>query len=144
MKDDRKRVAVDDPYVAALGLVVYCFAICEWNAVWSAEKLQPGYVSTIEPRRKTAGTIAQDLLDLVDAIQDPALKAICQPPAEEFKLLVRERNGLLHGKPGTAPNGDQRLFRGGAVWTIDMIDDFADRVTACSILLNDMIHQHLP
>lgn len=40
MKDDRKRVAVDDPYVAALGLTTYCFAICEWNAVWSAEKLK--------------------------------------------------------------------------------------------------------
>lgn len=101
MQDDRKRIVIDDPYISALGLATYCFAICEWNAVWSAEKLKPGYVSTIETKRKTAGTIAQDLLDLIESIQDPALKAVCRPPAAEFKLLVRERNGLLHGNGGS-------------------------------------------
>lgn len=143
MKDDRKRVAIDDPYAHALGLAAYCFAICEWNAVWSADRLQAGYIGTIEPKKKTAGVIAQDLINLVNAIADPVLRAICTPPAAEFQLLVRERNGLLHGKPGTAPNGDQRLFRGGSEWSIADIEDFTDRVVACSMLLNAMYHKHL-
>jgi hypothetical protein len=141
MQEDRKRVPVDTPYAHALGLAAYCFAICEWNAVWSVERLQPGYIATIE--RKTAGVIAKDLVDLVNVISDPAVKAICLPPSLEFQRLVQDRNGLLHGKPGTASNGDQRLFRHGQEWTISAVDAFSDEVTACSTLLNDMVHKHL-
>ncbi|MDM7929330.1 hypothetical protein [Blastomonas fulva] len=143
MQNDRKRISIDDQYAQALGLAAYCFAICEWNAVWSAERLQPGYINTIEPLRKTAGVIANELIDLVNAISDPALKSICLAPSVEFQRLVRDRNGLLHGKPGTAPNGDQRLFRRGQEWTTIAIDTFADEVSACSILLNEMAHRHL-
>jgi len=143
MQDDRKRVPVDASYAQALGLAAYCFASCEWNAVWSAERLQAGYVSTIEPKRKTAGVIANELVALVTDLTDTALQAICLPPAIEFKRLVQERNGLLHGKPATAPNGDQHLFRVGREWTIAAIDAFSDEVTACSIMLNDMVHKHL-
>ncbi len=143
MQDDRKRVPIDAAYAHALGLAAYCFARCEWDAVWSAERLQPGYIGTIEPKRKTAGVIANELVGLVTAIADPALQAICLPPAIEFQRLVQERNGLLHGKPATVSNGDQHLFRAGREWTIAAIDAFSDEVTACSILLNDMVHQHL-
>lgn len=143
MQDDRKRVPIDDSYAHSLGLGAYCFATCEWNAVWSAERLQPGYIATIKPKRKTAGVIAKELVDLVNAISDPALKAICLWPSLEFQRLVQERNGLLHGKPGTAPNGDQRLFRHSQEWTISAINTFSDEVAACSILLNDMVHKHL-
>ncbi|WP_197051882.1 hypothetical protein [Sphingomonas sp. 35-24ZXX] len=143
MQNDRKRISIDDQYAHALGLAAYCFAICEWNAVWSAERLQPGYISTIEPLRKTAGVIAKELIDLVKAINDPTLRAICLIPSMEFQRLVQERNGLLHGKPGTAPNGDQRLFRRGQEWTISAIDAFADEVSACSILLNEIVHEDL-
>lgn len=143
MQDDRKRVQIDAPYAHALGLAAYCFAQCEWNAVYSAERLQPGYVGTVEPQRKTAGVIANDLIKLVNAITDQTLQAICLPPANEFKRLVQERNGLLHGKPITAKNGDQQLAKGNQEWTIAEIDAFSDDVMACSILLNDMVHKHL-
>jgi hypothetical protein len=143
MDNDRKRITIDNQYAHALGLAAYCFAVCEWNAVWSAERLQPGYISTIEPLRKTAGVIAKELVDLVSAISDPALMSICLTPAIEFQRLVQDRNALLHGKPGTAPNGDQRLFRHGQEWTISATDTFADEVSACSILLNEMVHTHL-
>jgi hypothetical protein len=93
--------------------------------------------------RKTAGVIAKELIDLVKAINDPTLRAICLIPSMEFQRLVQERNGLLHGKPGTAPNGDQRLFRRGQEWTIPAIDAFADEVSACSILLNEIVHGDL-
>jgi|JI7StandDraft_1071085.scaffolds.fasta_scaffold574596_1 hypothetical protein len=143
MQNTGKRIQIEDQYALALGLATYCFATCEWNAVWSAERLQPGYIATIEPMRKTAGVIARELVDLVNAIGAPSLRAKCLAPSLEFQRLVQERNGLLHGKPGTARNGDQRLFRHGQEWTIATIEAFSDEVAACSILLNDMVHRHL-
>lgn len=143
MSDERERIPLESQYAHALGVATYCFAVCEWNAVWSAERLQTGYVGTVEPMRKTAGAIATDLLRLVNAMPDQALIAICRPPALEFKRLVEERNGLLHGKPGTAPNGDQRLFRHGQEWSISDVKQFSDQVAACSTMLNEMVHQHL-
>jgi hypothetical protein len=82
-------------------------------------------------------------VDLVNAIGDSNLRATCLPPSLEFQRLVQERNGLLHGKPGTATNGNQRLFRHGQEWSIAAIEAFSDEVAACSILLSDMVHQHL-
>jgi hypothetical protein len=143
MRDDRRRVSIDLPYAEALGLAAFCFARCEWDAVWCCELLQPGYIATIKVRRKTAGTIAAELIDLIDGIANPVIQAKCTGPAVEFQRLVRERNGLLHGKPASALNGDQRLFRHGSEWTIAAVDAFSDEVTACQILLNDLVHVHL-
>jgi hypothetical protein len=143
MIDDRLRVQIDQPYAGALGLATFCWARCEWDAVWCCEHLEPGYIETIEPKKLTAGKIATKLLNLIDAIIDPKLKGICVEPAIEFRRLVDERNGLMHGKPGTAPNGDQRLFRGGTEWTVDDVNALSDAITACQIQLNDIVHQHL-
>lgn len=140
-KDDRLRVAVDDAYVAALGRATFVFAILEWNAVWCAEHLSPGFLNGIA--KKTAGKIAVDFLALVEKITDPALKAGCKPPAIEFKRLVNIRNGILHGKPGTAPDGAQRLFRDGTAWSPEAIDSAADEFAACGIQLNALLHNQL-
>lgn len=141
MKDDRLRVPVDDPYVIALGRATYVFATLEWNAVWCAERLNPGFIGKIA--KKTAGVIAADLLVLVDRIMDPVLKAACEPPTHHFKKLVEIRNGILHGKPGTAPDQSQRLFRHGAVWNVADVDDAADEFAACSDRLNALLYSGL-
>jgi hypothetical protein len=140
-KDDRLRVPVDDAYVAALGRATYVFAILEWNAVWCAERLSPGFLNEIA--KKTAGAIASDLLAFVEKITDSALEAACKPPAIEFKRLVNIRNGILHGKPGTAPDGAQRLFRDGTRWSPEAIDSAADEFAACGIVLNSLLHKEL-
>jgi hypothetical protein len=143
MNNDRLRVQIDQPYAEALGLATFCWARCEWDAAWCCELLEPGYIATIKPKKLTAGQIANKLLDLIDARLDPGLKAICLGPATEFKRLVEERNGLMHGIPGEAPNGDQRLFRGGAEWTLDGVNELSDAFSACQTQLNDMVHHHL-
>jgi hypothetical protein len=65
------------------------------------------------------------------------------PFAVEFEAVVRERNGLLHGKPETAPNGDQRLGRHGIEWTIDKVDLFSDRCVCAGIPLNALLYGEL-
>jgi hypothetical protein len=143
MSDDRLRVTLDAPYASALGLAMFCFARCEWDAVWCCERLQPGFIATIEPKRKTAGIIAKDLLRLVTSIADNDLRLHCQEIANEFDSLVLERNALLHGKPGTATAGAQRLFRHGSVWTIETVDALSDSFTRCQVRLNDLVHVRL-
>jgi len=138
MKDDRLRIFVDDPYVIALGRATYIFAVLEWNAVWCAERLEAGFINGLA--KKTAGKIALELLSLVGRLTDPVVKAACQPPADEFKRLVDTRNGILHGKPGSAPDHLQRLFRNGTAWSGSDIDDAADEFAACSDRLNALLY----
>jgi hypothetical protein len=54
MKNDRLRIVVDDPYVMALGRATYVFAILEWNAVWCAERLDPGFIPGLTERQQGA------------------------------------------------------------------------------------------
>lgn len=83
MKDDRLRVPIDDPYLISLGRATYVFATLEWNAVWCAERLAPGFINDL--KKKTAGKIASDLLALINRIVDPTVKAACEPPARRFQ-----------------------------------------------------------
>jgi hypothetical protein len=143
MKDDRLRVPIDDAYVQALGRMTYVFATLEWNAVWCCERMQTNYINRLG--RKTAGIIADDLVHLAGKRPDPQLRTDCLGPSKEFKRLVKLRNGILHGKPGTAPTltKEQRLFQDGQPWTPAMIDDAADEFAACSILLNALLYNQL-
>lgn len=141
MKDDRVRVPIDDPYLQSVGLAMICFARLEWDAVWCCEKMHTGYLRTVG--RKTAGQIANDLISLAAAHPDPVVAASLGPSAEEFKRLVGRRNDLMHANPATTPNGDQRLFRKGAEWTITLVNDAADQFVAAAIPLNHHLHNLL-
>ena len=140
VKDERLRVPIDDPYLHSLGLAVVCFARLEWNAAWCCEKMQSDYLRSVG--RKTAGQIANDLVNLTASCGDANVVAVLDPAAIEFKRLVGRRNDLVHANPGTAPNGDQRLFRVGSQWTIEMVDDLSDEFAAASSSLNHTLHKH--
>jgi hypothetical protein len=141
MRYDRLRVPIADDYVVALGRATYVFATLEWNAVWCCERLKPGFV--IKLGKKTAGNIATSLTKYVSQLGDESLKQACIGPADEFERLVKIRNGLVHGKPGTSSNNVQCLFRDGVTWTVEMIDDAADQFTACSESLNKLLYDEL-
>jgi hypothetical protein len=138
--DDRLRVPQDRLYFEAVGLAAIAFARLEWNAVWCCERLQSGYIRTIEPRKKTAGTIGRELEALFSRVADPTLRARVVPFAKEFRDVVEHRNGLLHGKPGTAPNGDQRLFRDGSEWSVNEVNAFSDRCVLAGEPLNALLY----
>ena len=137
MKDYRLRVPIDDPYLHAVGLALICFARLEWDAIYCCEKMDAGYLKTVA--KKTAGTIAGDLVTKAVAHSDSAIASTLSLAALEFKRLTVVRNNLIHANPGTAPNGNQRLFRHGAEWTIPMVNDAADEFSENSNLLH---HHH--
>lgn len=143
MSDDRLRVPQDSDYFHAIGLAAIAFARCEWDAVWCCHRLQAGYIQTIEAERKTAGIIAKDTRRLFLRIIDGDLRAKSVPFADEFKVIVADRNALMHGKPGTAKNGNQRLFRDGSELSIDDVNNFSDRCVRVAGHLNALLHNEL-
>ena len=143
MSGDRIRIPQDSDYFHAIGLAAVAFARLEWDAVWCCHRLQLGYIQTIEPRRKTAGVIAEDLKGLFERISDAGLRAKAVPFADEFKQIVPERNALMHGKPGTAQDGVQRLFRHGHVWSVDDVNEFSDRCVRAGMSLNALLYDEL-
>ena len=64
MKNNRLRQPTDPDYMHALGTAAFCFAICEWNAVYCAERIRPGSLGTFIKDELTAGKIAKKLIDL--------------------------------------------------------------------------------
>lgn len=143
MSTDRLRIPQDPDYFHAIGLAAVAFARLEWDAVWCCERLQAGYIQTIEADKKTAGRIAKDMQRLFSRVSDPVLRAKITPFATEFSDVVQERNGLLHGKPGTSENADQRLFRHGVEWSINDINLFSDRCVIAGGPLNALLYGEL-
>jgi hypothetical protein len=137
VKDDRLRIPIDPSYIASLGLATYAFAELEWSAVWCCERMCPGIVNSLDD--KTAGGVAKKLVELA-TLRHATVNDDLLPAAKEFQGLVLARNALMHAKPGTDTDDEQRLFRNGHPWKIERINDLADEFTACSIRLNDLLH----
>lgn len=145
MADERLRIPQDPKYINAIGTAVIAFARLEWNAVYCCERLENGYLETIETdkRKKPAGEIASDMKRLFDRISKYDLRSTVQPFAIEFKRLVDKRNALLHGKPGTTSAGEQRIFRGSEVWSIYDVHAFSDECVRADVPLNNLLHSDL-
>ncbi len=144
MTGERERVVLDPEYATALGEALYCFALCEWNAVYCIQKCEPGYVAdAFRPTQITmAGTIAYKLLSVSQKMAEGSLKAEWQQVAQQFvDLVTTERNRLIHAKPGTNITDEQRLFYCGFEWTIKQVGRVADSFADCGKALNRLYHQ---
>jgi len=142
MKDYRLRQPVDPVYALALGRACYCFAICEWNAVYCAERIRPGALATFIKDEVTAGKIARKLIDLARNLPKSAEREEFVVAAKDFSRLVDLRNAIVHGKPCTGPSGEARLFTE-KVFEVADLDEAADAFSACSIALNRILYGFL-
>ncbi len=142
MKDDRLRCPVDENYVEALGLAVYTFASLEWQVVWCMEKIRPGSINKIVGEEMTAGKIAKKFIDATRNMTKSAERAELQILASEFKDFVEVRNNIVHGKPCTSPQGDQRLSGDNVIEIIDL-KNAADDFVECNDKLNVLFYDFL-
>lgn len=142
MKDDRLRSPVTTEYVQALGLAAYVFASCEWQVAWSCERILPGSLSKIIDGELTAGKIAKLFIDACRNMPKSKERTELQSIAQEFARLVPIRNDILHGKPCTAPSGEQRLS-GQQIIEISDLEKAADEFVACGGRLNDLYYKFL-
>jgi hypothetical protein len=144
VSDERTSVVLDPVYATALGEALYCFALCEWNAVYCIQKHEQGYVANAfqSTQSTMSGTIAQKLRSVSSKLADSDKKIEWQIASQLFFDLVKtERNQLIHGKPGTNAVGDQRLFYFGFEWTLERVREAADRFADCGWALNQLLHQ---
>lgn len=142
MEGDRLRQPVKADYCEALGRATFCFAICEWNAVYCAERIKPGSLSKIVSDELTAGKIAKKLLNLSRSMPPSKDRTVVVAAAKAFADLVSLRNEILHGKPCTGPNGEARLS-GPKVIEIEDLERAADQFSACSTELNRLLYGFL-
>ncbi len=77
--------------------------------MWSCERLKQGSLNGIVENSLTAGKISKVFIDLSRNMPKSAMRTELQEIARKFSILVLLRNEILHGKPCTAPNGDQQL-----------------------------------
>ena len=133
-------VPLEESYATALGRAMFIFSRLEWQAVWCCEKINPGCIAPLSKR--TAGGVSKALNSAIKAAPDAAKQSL-QDAAIRFGELVEERNGLAHGKPCTAPGGEQRLSRHGTIWTHDLIDKAADEFAVFGQTLNTIFYEHL-
>lgn len=136
---------IDPEYARALGHAVYTFTLLEWNAVYCCERIEEGFVHGVDGKKSmTSRNIAEKLVSLCKRLPDSVDARELRSAADEFLRLVEDRNGLVHARPGTAPDGhSQRLFRHGKMWSIEQIEEQADAFAACSIRLNRLFHGFL-
>lgn len=142
MKGDRLRQPIKPDYMHALGTATFCFAICEWNAVYCAERIRPGSLGAFIKDELTAGRIAKRLMDLIRNMPKSAEREELLVAAQVFVDLVPLRNNILHGKPCTGPNREARLSTA-KVLEIPDLQDAADAFSTCSIELNRLLHGFL-
>jgi len=128
MSDERLRVQLEPAYAQALGRATYCFAILEWRVVWCGESIQVDWLKEVQ--HKAAGLIGLRFEKLVASMPDSELRDRLRALGKDFMELVDQRNQIIHGKPSTAPGGEQRL--GAAV--IPELDTAADRFIALALL----------
>lgn len=142
MNNDRLRQPFNSDYNQALGTAASCFAICEWNAVYCAERIKPGALNQMVSTELTAGQIAKKLLDIVRNMPPSNERVELTNAAQSFAQLVPLRNKILHGKPCTDPNGEACLSSPSVIEIADL-ENAADAFSACSIELNRLLHGFL-
>lgn len=145
------RTLVEPDYLQALGHAIYNFACLEWNIVWLADALKPGYVFTIQNHRKTVGRIAADFQRLVkkSARRNPTVADELNRLSETFLRLVKERDRLVHGKPATtSPTGEQCLVYAedgrSMTWNEAAILDVAQEFEAAATEANALFCSWVP
>jgi hypothetical protein len=149
MTERTRRIPVSPEYANALGYAVYCFCYLEWGAIGIIERFEPKYVNKIQTQKKTAGDVAKDLNTFATGakgLEEPIHKRLVAF-ATLFKDLVDRRNWLVHGKPFTGENGEQRLhYESKAVkvdWTLPEIIELAKQFEAASIEAGELFHKYL-
>ncbi|WP_318510328.1 hypothetical protein [Photobacterium leiognathi] len=142
MKDDRLRCPVEKDYVQAIGLAAYTFARLEWQVVWCMEKIKPDSIHKVVDKEMTAGTIAKKFIDVTRNMAKSNEREQLKELAIEFMALVQVRNNIMHGKPCTSPNNEQRLS-GKEIIEIEDLENAADSFVECSCKLNALFYGFL-
>lgn len=135
MSGERYRIPGDRDYVYIVGLFVFAFTRCEWQVAHCSERVKAGSLRKITREEMTSGQIAKLFSNLVRNMPRSKERDDLQLHAKEFLRLVSIRNRIVHGKPCTSPDGEQRLSSSGIIEP-EFIEKVTGEVAACASALN--------
>ncbi len=142
MKNDRLRCPVEKSYVEAIGLAAYTFSRLEWQVIWCMEKIRPESIHKVVGEEMTAGTIAKKFIDATRNMPKSEEREKLKTLSQRFMELVQIRNNIMHGKPCTSPEGEQRLSGKSIIEVVDL-ENAADDFTECAGKLNTLFYGYL-
>jgi hypothetical protein len=104
----------DDDYLARIGQLVHTVGYLEWGVLGDLSALgQPGGLTVDELAGKPTGIIANKLTEAANNISDPDIQRFIATAGKALADLSGRRNGVMHARPGTGPDGHPTLYR----WT---------------------------
>lgn len=146
----RSRVALpEDAYLARIGEIAYTASSMEWTLLGDlhrlADRLPEGLtLASLEPL--TTGQIATRVRRAAEGLENGQVKDYLSAVAEALRLAARLRNDVLHARPATHPEQDQRLTRaevagrqttGARFWIDDAwFDDAIGEMNECLSAVN--------
>ena len=140
---DNWRIPVAEPYALALGRATYCFAYAEWGIIWLGETVDQGLISWASGQ--TSGNVGERFARIASQLpEDMPDRLALVGLSKEFLRLVNFRNGLAHGRPFSADDGEQRLSYNGKSgefdWSIDKIDEFTRACEDLALETDKFVH----
>lgn len=111
----RSRVALpEDAYLARIGEIAYTASSMEWTLLGDLHRLADRLpedltLASLEPL--TTGQIATRVRRAAEGLENGQVKDYLSAVAEALRLAARLRNDVLHARPATHPEQDQRLTR---------------------------------
>ncbi len=108
----------EDEYLVLIGQVAYMVSALEWTILGDLPRHAldlPSDLTQETLAHLPTGVIAGKLKDAVDKITKDDLRAYIERGAEVLQKASVERNDMLHARPATAGDGNQRIYR----WTKD-------------------------
>lgn len=111
----RPRVALpDEDYTLRIGELAYAVSYLEWTLLGDLHRLSdrlPEGLTLAELEPCTTGTIAKKARAAAEAADDAEIQAYLSAAADALTRAAAMRNDLLHARPATHPQQDQRLNR---------------------------------
>lgn len=101
-------------YLRLIGEVAYAVSSMEWMIIGDLHRL----ATSLEASKlagKTTGAIARELTKASASEGNAKVSDYLRVSADCLSDAASIRNSVLHARPATTPNGEQRLYR----WTTD-------------------------
>jgi hypothetical protein len=133
-----------DAYLVRLGEIVYSISSLEATLIFDVPRLSkalPNSFGTGELLNGTTRGIGQQLLDVAPKATDSSVKDYLEFGGFALRTAGDLRNQILHARPATDGNGEQRLHRNTGAkwfWIDDQYLDFAlDEIATLMDRLNE-------
>jgi hypothetical protein len=103
-----------DDYLGAIGELAFAVSSLEGMLIFDVPRLAPALPPSLTVVSLAGGTtrgIGQRFLDAALTVSDSGVRLYCEVGGQALRDVGSIRNDVLHARPATTVDGDQRLYR---------------------------------